>query len=73
MVSAVHLVAHCRDILSNWASKGLHMVSAVHQSRGVRVKRVVIASKGLHMVSAVHHKRKPPADQVECFKGAAHG
>ena len=36
------------------ASKGLHMVSAVHQPIKVFWSTIAHASKGLHMVSAVH-------------------
>ena len=41
------------------ASKGLHMVSAVHHRWGWRRGVGGVASKGLHMVSAVH-----PSEQV---------
>ena len=36
------------------ASKGLHMVSAVHLERCLLIHGLDFASKGLHMVSAVH-------------------
>ena len=40
---------------SAFASKGLHMVSAVHpEIFFAPTARISIASKGLHMVSAVH-------------------
>ena len=55
MVSAVH--HSTRAVMSLWdtdASKGLHMVSAVHLYRVAEATGAGAASKGLHMVSAVH-------------------
>ena len=43
------------------ASKGLHMVSAVHLSLTKAQRNEVEASKGLHMVSAVHPACSKPA------------
>ena len=53
IVSAVHPgVWHQHD--RHLASKGLHMVSAVHQTNRTDCRAPDLASKGLHMVSAVH-------------------
>ena len=55
MVSAVHRSRGGSGAGGYLASKGLHMVSAVHLYHCAVAQRVAfVASKGLHMVSAVH-------------------
>ena len=55
MVSAVHLGSGLYTLgCSLAASKGLHMVSAVHRWPLSGFPGSRLASKGLHMVSAVH-------------------
>ena len=56
------------------ASKGLHMVSAVHPTTSSGNPVFAAASKGLHMVSAVHQGLVPRENIRSLrFKGAAHG
>ena len=74
MVSAVHRDRGKPLLPLGRASKGLHMVSAVHLIHMGLDICPDSASKGLHMVSAVH--RKPwhiGASFSRGFKGAAHG
>ena len=75
MVSAVHLTKPASPVTpTSHASKGLHMVSAVHRALGGQSGQTALASKGLHMVSAVHHlKPIDPSWEDVGFKGAAHG
>jgi len=55
MVSAVHpALFFWRSQEFLMASKGLHMVSAVHHDPWAMLAIRERASKGLHMVSAVH-------------------
>ena len=54
MVSAVHPGNAPVESVAYPASKGLHMVSAVHLCSEVPILANLMASKGLHMVSAVH-------------------
>ena len=75
MVSAVHRSRGGSGAGGYLASKGLHMVSAVHLYHCAVAQRVAfVASKGLHMVSAVHPISTNKLIHNElCFKGAAHG
>ena len=51
----------CHLIGAIFASKGLHMVSAVHPKLQKGELLRLVASKGLHMVSAVHPACSKPA------------
>ena len=76
MVSAVHPNAYPEGANQQLfkASKGLHMVSAVHLELSTSLPKDCCASKGLHMVSAVHPAMGLGGDsQCHRFKGAAHG